>query len=345
MNSREKERYSRQILFPGIGEAGQETLLRSAAVLVGCGALGTTVANLLVRSGIGRLRIIDRDFVEPSNLQRQTLFEESDARDALPKAVAAERRLRAINLDAAAEGIVADVTPANAAELLGGFPLILDGTDNFETRLLLNDAAVSLGIPWIYAAAVGSYGLTMAVRPGRTACFACLLESGDSHFRAGLEETCDTAGILSAAAGVISSIEAAEALKILSGCPAALHGRLVSCDVWSGRFQSICVAPDPNCRACVRREFTYLAGQAQPHLTMCGRDSVQIHERTRRLDLGELGRRLNAGGAADVRRNDFLLRFRLPPYEITVFADGRAIVKGTQDPSVARSIYSRFLGA
>ena len=345
MNSREKERYSRQILFPGIGETGQERLLRSAAVLVGCGALGTTVANLLVRSGIGRLRIIDRDLVEPSNLQRQTLFEESDARDALPKAVAAERRLRAINLDAAAEGIVADVTPANAAELLSGFALILDGTDNFETRLLLNDVAVSLGIPWIYAAAVGSYGLTMTVQPGRTACLACLLESEDSHFRAGMEETCDTAGILNAAAGVISSIEAAEALKILSGCPSALHGRLVSCDVWSGRFQSIRVAPDPNCRACVRREFPYLEGQAQPQLTMCGRNSVQIHERKRQLDLGELGRRLNAGGAADVRRNDFLLRFRLPPYEITVFADGRAVVRGTQDPAVARSIYSRFLGA
>jgi molybdopterin-synthase adenylyltransferase len=345
MDTEQYEKYSRQILFPGIGEAGQERLLSSSAVLVGCGAVGAVVANLLVRSGVGRLRIIDRDFVEPSNLQRQTLFEESDARDALPKAVAAERRLRAIRLDVSVEGIVADLTPANAHELLEGFPLILDGTDNFETRLLVNDAAISLGVPWIYGAALASYGVTVTILPGESACLACLVESDQAPAHSGLEETCDTAGVLNAAGGVIASMEASEALKLLAGKREALCGKLISCDVWSGRFQSIRVARNPKCRACGRREFSYLEGNLQPHLTMCGRDSVQIHERHRRLDLAELGRRLAAASTSEVRRNDFLLRFQVPPYEMTVFADGRAIVKGTRDPSVARSIYARFIGA
>lgn len=349
MNRDQYEKYSRQILFAGIGEAGQEKLLRASAVLVGCGALGTVVANLLVRAGVGRLRIIDRDFVEPSNLQRQTLFDEADARDALPKAIAAERRLRAINSGVEIEGIVADVTPKNIAELLSGCALILDGTDNFETRLLVNDAAISLGMPWIYAAAVGSYGVTMTIRPGQTACLACLVEGGNESAAIGsaygIEATCDTVGVLGGAAGAIASIEATEAIKLLAGKPEALHGRLVSCDVWTGRFQSIRVARNSECRACARREFTFLDGVAQPHITMCGRDSVQIHERSRRLDLGDLGRRLAIAAADDVRSNDFLLRCRIPPYELTVFADGRAIVKGTQDPAVARSLYARYISA
>jgi adenylyltransferase/sulfurtransferase len=233
MNRDQRERYSRQILFSGIGEAGQERILAASAVLVGCGALGTAAANLLVRAGVGRLRIIDRDFVEPSNLQRQSLFEEADAQEALPKAVAAEHRLRAINSGVRVEGIVADITPKNALELLSDFTVILDGTDNFETRLLLNDTAVSLGIPWVYAATVGSYGVTMTIRPGETACLACLLETGQKKTAAlGAEDTCDTAGVLNAAAGVIASVEAAEATKILAGRRKALHGRLISCDVW-----------------------------------------------------------------------------------------------------------------
>ncbi|HLW44222.1 MAG TPA: ThiF family adenylyltransferase [Candidatus Acidoferrales bacterium] len=338
------EKYSRQILFAAIGEEGQQRLLQSSAVLVGCGALGTVAANLLVRAGIGRLRIIDRDFVELSNLQRQMLFEESDARESLPKAVVAQRRLAAINSDAAVEPVVADLNPENARELLSGFPLILDGTDNFETRLLINDAAIALGVPWIYAAAVASYGLTFTILPGKTACLACLLESDGKFAGLGLEETCDTAGILNSAAGVIASIEAAEATKLLAGKSEALNGRLVSCDVWTGRFQSIRVARNPQCRACARRDFTYLEGDAQPHVTMCGRDSVQIHERSRRLDLGELGRRIEKT-VTDVRRNDFLLRFRVSPYQLTVFPDGRAVIKGTRDPAVARSLYARYIGA
>jgi adenylyltransferase/sulfurtransferase len=340
------EKYSRQILFAGIGEGGQERILKASAVLVGCGALGTAVAGLLVRSGLGRLRIIDRDFVELSNLQRQTLFDESDARQALPKAVAAERHLRAINSGAEVEGIIADLTPQNALELLSGFTLILDGTDNFQTRHLLNDAAISLGVPWIYAAVVGSYGVTMTIRPSETACLACLLESGESAVASSLgnELTCDTAGILAAATNVIASIESTEAIKILSGQLDLLQGRLVSCDVWTGKFQSIRTERNRACRACARREFLFLEGDALPHITLCGRDSVQIHERGRQLNLDELGRRLSRAAGTDVRNNDFLLRFCVSPYELTVFADGRAIIKGTKDPAIARSLYARYIG-
>jgi molybdopterin-synthase adenylyltransferase len=345
MNRDQHERYSRQILFAEIGEAGQQKLLRSSAILVGCGALGTVAASLLVRAGVGRLRIIDRDFVEPSNLQRQILFEEADAREALPKAVAAERHLRASNSDVRIEPIVTDLTSRNAGELLSGFALILDGTDNFETRLLLNDAAISLGLPWIYGAAVGSYGVTMTIGPGETACLACLLEGQETHAVINAERTCDTAGVLGPVVGMIASIQAGEAIKLLSGNRAALNKRLISCDVWSGRFQSIGLAQNPDCRACVRREFKYLEGQAQPHITLCGRDSVQIHERRRKLDLAELGRKLTTASKGEISENEFLLRFRIPPYEMTVFADGRAIVKGTQDPAVARSLYARYIGA
>jgi adenylyltransferase/sulfurtransferase len=330
------------MLFAGIGPQGQQNLLASRAVLVGCGAIGAAAANLLVRAGVGYLRIIDRDFVEPSNLQRQTLFDESDAVGVLPKAVAAERKLRAINSSVCVEGVVADLTPRNAEELLAGVDLLLDGTDNFESRFLMNDVAVKSNRPWIYAAGVASYGLTMTIRPGASACLACLLESAGAS--QGLEETCDTIGVLGPIVNLIASLEAAEALKILSGHPEALHGRLLSCDVWTGRMQSIGVARHLECRACARRHFTYLAGEVQPRITLCGRDSVQIHERARVLDLAALEHRLKPL-VQDVRQNDFLLRFRIAPYEMTVFADGRAILKGTKDPAVARSLYARYIGA
>jgi molybdopterin-synthase adenylyltransferase len=336
------EKYSRQILFAGIGEEGQKRLLSASAVIVGCGAIGAAAANLLVRAGVGRLRIVDRDFVEPSNLQRQTLFDESDARAALPKAVAAERKLRAVNSHVTVEGLVADAGPENVEDLLLGFDLILDGTDNFETRFLINDVAVKTGRPWIYAAAVAGYGLTMTIRPGLTPCLSCLLEpDGPGQ---GLEETCDTIGVLGPIVNLIASLEVAEAMKLLAGREEMLQGRLVSCDVWSGRFQSVSVSRNPECRTCARRDFAYLRGEAQPHITMCGRDSVQIHERNRILDLGALRERL-APAVADVRHNEFLLRFRVPPYEMTVFADGRAILKGTKDPAVARTLYARYIGA
>lgn len=345
MDAQNTERYSRQILFAELGQEGQERLLSSSAVLVGCGALGNVSANLLVRAGIGRLRIIDRDFVEPSNLQRQTLFDERDAREALPKAAAAERHLRAINSGIVVEGVVADLSPENAGDLLRGFPLILDGTDNFETRLLINDASVALDIPWIYAAAVGSYGVTMPVRPGVTPCLACLIEAGETTASIGAEETCDTAGILNSAASVVASLQSTEAVKFLAGKSDFADSRLVSCDVWSGRFQSVRIARNSNCRACALRRWTYLEGQSQPHITMCGRDSVQIHERSRRLDLDTLGRRLISASVSALRSNEFLLRFHVAPYEMTVFADGRAIIKGTKDPAVARSLYARYIGS
>ena len=342
VNDSLQEKYSRQMLFAGIGPEGQERLLASRATLVGCGAIGAATANLLVRAGVGHLSIIDRDFVESSNLQRQTLFDEADALQALPKAVAAERKLRSINSSVTVEGVVADLSPKNAEELLGGVDLLLDGTDNFETRFLINDFAVKSGQAWIYAAGVASYGLTMTIRPGVTPCLACLLETGGGA--QGLEETCDTIGVLGPVVNLIASLEAAEALKLLAGREEALHGRLISCDVWSGHMQSIGVARNLECRACGRRDFIYLRGEAQPHVTMCGRDSVQIHERSRSLDLFALGVRL-APLVEDVRQNDFLLRFRVAPYEMTVFADGRAILKGTKDPAVARSLYARFIGA
>jgi len=342
VNAALQEKYSRQMLFAGIGPAGQQRLLASRAAVVGCGAIGAAAANLLVRAGVGYLRIIDRDFVEPSNLQRQTLFDESDALNILPKAVAAERKLRSINSSVAVEGIVADLSPRNVEALLGEVDVLLDGTDNFETRFLINDVAVKSGRPWIYAAGVASYGLTMTIRPGATPCLACLLESGTAA--PGLEETCDTIGVLGPIVNLIASLQVAEALKLLSGHPEALHGRLLSCDVWTGRMQSLGAARHPQCRACARRDFTYLQGEAQPRITMCGRDSVQIHERARALDLGVLGVRLRPL-VDDLRQNDFLLRFRVAPYEMTVFADGRAILKGTQDPAVARSLYARYIGA
>src|SRR5580704_16730574 len=335
------EKYSRQTLFAPIGEEGQQRLLASSVVIVGCGAIGAAAAGLIVRAGVGRVRILDRDFVEPSNLQRQTLFDEDDARSALPKAAAAERKLRAINNSVNIEGMVADLNPRNAEELLAGFDLILDGTDNFETRFLINDFAVHLDRPWIYAAAVASYGVTMTVRPGVTPCLACLLESSTNGH--GLDETCDTVGVLGPIVNLIASLEVAEALKLLAGREQALHGRLISCDVWSGHFQSVRVAQNPACRACARRDFSYLHGQAQPHITLCGRDSVQIHERGRTLDLGALQARLVAT-VSDVRHNEFLLSFRVDPYQMTVFADGRAILKGTKDPAVARSLYARYIG-
>ena len=337
-----QEKYSRQMLFAGIGEEGQRRLLASSAVIVGCGAIGAAAAGLLVRAGVGHIRIIDRDFVEPSNLQRQTLFDEEDARTAIPKAVAAERKLRAINSSVSVHGLVADLNPRNAEESLAGFDLILDGTDNFETRFLINDCAVQSGRPWIYAAAVAGYGLTMTVRPGLTPCLACLLESSSDG--RGLEETCDTVGVLGPIVNLIASLEVAEALKILAGREEALHDRLISCDVWTGRFQSLRIARNAACRACALREFTYLQGQAQPRITLCGRDSVQIHERNRTLDLGELRGRL-AATVSDVRHNEFLLCFRVDSSQVTVFADGRAIVKGTRDPAVARSLYARYIGA
>jgi adenylyltransferase/sulfurtransferase len=340
MESRDRERYSRQILFAGLGESGQERLLRAHAAVVGCGALGSFHAAALARAGVGRLTIIDRDSVEPGNLHRQWLFEESDAEKALPKAIAARRRLARINSAVEVRPLVADLTPDNIAELLGDAAVILDGTDNFETRYLLNDFAVSRGTPWIYGAAVGSYGLTMPVIPGRTACFRCIYPDPP----AGAQPTCDTAGILSPVVSVVASLQSADALKILSGQPELVAARITTVDVWTGGIRQIQQpARDPQCPSCGRRDFVHLEGERRPPISLCGRNAVQIHERARPLDLAALRGRLEP--LAPVRANEFALRFFPAPYEITVFPDGRAIIKGTTDIGVARSLYARYIGS
>lgn len=334
-----RERYSRQVLFSGIGEEGQRRLKGARVAIVGCGATGSAVASLLARSGVGTLRIIDRDYVEPSNLQRQTLFDESDAAESLPKAVAAAKKIAAFNSQIVVEPEVADLTPANIEPLLEGMQLLLDGTDNFETRYLVNDYAVKQGVPWIYAAAVASYGVTLNVLPGQTACLACMFPDPPG----GTFETCETAGILNSAVNLVASIEASEALKLIVGAEEMVRRTLLSFDVWRNERAEVAAAtPRSGCRACGEREFIHLSGEGRPHITLCGRNSVQIHERHRPVDFSEMSARLQAHGA--VRHNDFVLKFWHEPYEMTLFPDGRAIIKGTTDTAVARSLYARYVG-
>ncbi len=334
------ERYSRQILFRGVGAEGQSRLTAARVAIVGCGATGSATASLLARSGVGTIRIIDRDYVEPSNLQRQTLFDETDAKESLPKAIAAARRIAAFNSEIVVEPRVADLTPDNIEVLLEGVSLVLDGTDNFETRYLVNDYAVSKTIPWIYAAAVGSYGVTLNILPGATACLACVFPDSPQ----GTFETCETAGILNSAVNLVASISASEALKFLVGAVDKLRRTLLSFDVWSNERAEVASArPRAGCRACGERDFIHLAGSGRPHITLCGRNSVQIHERHRPVDFAEMNDRLKPHGT--VRHNDFVLKFWHEPYEMTLFPDGRAIIKGTTDTAVARSLYARYIGS
>ena len=334
------ERYSRQILFRGVGAEGQSRLTAARVAIVGCGATGSATASLLARSGVGTIRIVDRDYVEPSNLQRQTLFDETDAKESLPKAIAAARRIAAFNSEIVVEPRVADLTPDSIEVLLEGVSLVLDGTDNFETRYLVNDYAVSKTIPWIYAAAVGSYGVTLNILPGATACLACVFPDSPQ----GTFETCETAGILNSAVNLVASISASEALKFLVGAVDKLRRTLLSFDVWSNERAEVATArPRAGCRACGERDFIHLAGSGRPHITLCGRNSVQIHERHRPVDFAEMNDRLKPHGT--VRHNDFVLKFWHEPYELTLFPDGRAIIKGTTDTAVARSLYARYIGS
>ncbi len=338
MTPADRERYSRQILFHGIGEGGQQRLLRSHVAIVGCGALGSFHAEALARAGVGRLTIIDRDFVEPTNLQRQWLFDESDAAAALPKAIAAQRSLARVNSSIRVSGVVADLTPANIEEMLNEAELILDGTDNFETRYLINDYSVSRGVPWIYGAAVGSYGVTMPVLPGKAACFRCIYPEAPG----GPQPTCETAGVLNAVTAAVAALQVAAALKLLS--TGSLEPGLTTLDVWSGAVRRIDLpARDPECPACGLHQFPHLAGERRAPISLCGRNAVQIHERSRALNLAELKLRLEPLG--EVRANDFGLRFFCQPYEMTIFPDGRAIVKGTTETSVAKSLYARYIGS
>lgn len=334
------ERYSRQILFTPIGSEGQKQLAAGRVAIVGCGATGSALSSSLARAGVGYLRIIDRDYVEPSNLQRQVLFDESDAAESLPKAIAAARKIVAFNSEIAVEPHAADLTPENAEELLGGVDLVLDGTDNFETRYLINDFAVSKSRPWIYIAAVASYAVTLTVLPTQTACLSCIFPDSPR----GIVATCDTSGILNSAVNFVASVASTEALKLLMGARDKLRRTLLSYDVWTNSFAEISTAkPRAGCRACGERDFLHLAGEGRPHITLCGRNSVQIHERERPIDFEEVTRRLTPHGP--VRHNEFVLKFWRHPYELTLFADGRAIVKGTTDIAIARSLYARYIGS
>jgi adenylyltransferase/sulfurtransferase len=334
------DRYSRQVLFPGIGTEGQRKLQSARVAVVGCGATGSVLASLLARAGVGKIRIIDRDYVEPGNLQRQVLFEENDAKESLPKAVAAARKIAAFNSQIVVEPHVADLTPENVTRLLSKVHLILDGTDNFETRYLINDFAVKASLPWIYTAAVGSYGVTLNVLPGKTACLACIFPDPPR----GIVETCETAGILNSAVGAIAAIAVTEAMKQLVGAESQLRRTVLSLDVWRNERAEIDAShPRSGCRACGQRDFIHLAGQGRPHITLCGRNSVQIHERERPIDLTEMSHRLEPHGT--VRHNEFVLKFWHEPYEMTLFPDGRAIIKGTTDMATARSLYARYVGS
>lgn len=334
------ERYSRQVLYPGIGEDGQRKLAAAHVALVGCGATGAATASLLARAGVGTLTLIDRDFVEESNLQRQVLFDEEDAQLALPKAEAARKKISLFNSEITVHAHVRDLVPANIHELLRGADVVLDATDNFETRYLINDYAVEQQKPWIYAAAIGAYAVTMNILPGETACLACLFPTPPG----GAVETCDTAGILNTAVNFSASVEATEAIKWIVGAKQKMRRSLLSFDLWTNEHSEVSTAhPRADCEVCRHRDFAHLRGEGRPHITLCGRNSVQIHEHHRPVNFAEMEKRLQPHGT--VRFNNLLLRFEHGGYVLTLFADGRALVQGTTDITQARSLYARFIGS
>ncbi len=343
------ERYSRQMRFPGMGKAGQEKLLASRVTLCGCGALGTVLANVLVRAGVGFIRIVDRDFVEPSNLQRQVLFDESDVEGNLPKSEAAAIKLRQINSSVVVEPVVADIDRTNIEDLCRDSDMILDGSDNFEVRYLINDVAIKLGKPWVYGGAVGSTGMTMTIVPGETPCLRCVFEAAPGPGDVG---TCETAGVLAPIVNIVASYQAAEALKLLSGNKDAISRELLMIDVWENTNRRVKVAPlkgrKGECPCCAKRIFEWLDGaHGTQTTTLCGRNAVQVsHRASGKLDFEQLAGVLRASGV--VSYNKFLLKFQLEekgePYEFTVFPDGRAIIKGTSEIDRARTLYAKYVG-
>jgi len=338
------QRYSRQILFGGIGASGQEKLGRSRVLLVGCGALGSVIAEILVRAGVGSISIADRDFVEDSNLQRQSLFTEEDCRLGLPKAVAAEGHLRSINSSVEVRAEVLDVRASTIEALVRDQDLILDGTDNFETRYLLNDASLRWGKPWVYGACVGAYGMSVAFVPHVTPCLRCLLQLLPPP---GSSPTCDTVGVIGPIVHFVAALESVEALKLLSGRQDLLNRKLITMDLWANRFGTMDLSgqnPDPECPACGQGKLEFLDGLHEGHAdTLCGRNAVQISRAVPRpVDLEQIAKRLSEAGT--VTQNQFLLKTRIGDFDIALFRDGRAIVKGTQDIGEARRIYSRFIG-
>jgi adenylyltransferase/sulfurtransferase len=333
------DRYSRQTLFDGIGPEGQRKLLDSFVVIMGCGALGTIIATTLVRAGIGRIRIIDRDFIEYHNLQRQVLFDEDDIKDQLPKAVAAQLHLRKINSSIEIEGIVADVNYSNIEKFIRGADLIMDGLDNFETRYLINDAALKHRIPWVYGGAISSSGMTMNIIPGKTPCFRCLhpMDAGG-----GTVLTCDTAGVIGPAPFVTGSLQSTEAMKILVGAE-SINLDLISIDVWEGEFHRFKINPRSDCPAC-NRNFEFLEARFGTRATvLCGQNAVQVlNPDAREVSFEALAAKI--GSVGTVSYNEFMLRCEIDDYEMVVFPDGRAIVKNTDDESLARGLYAKYIG-
>ncbi|MGO8748322.1 MAG: ThiF family adenylyltransferase [Thermoguttaceae bacterium] len=337
------DRYVRQMRYPPIGREGQERLFASRALVCGCGALGSVSADALVRAGVGRVRIVDRDFVETSNLQRQVLFDEEDVALELPKAIAAAAKLRKINSQIEVEAIVADLNSTNVEELCDAVDVILDGTDNFETRFLINDLAVCRRIPWVYGGCIGAEGQTMTVLPGETPCLRCLMEECPPP---GTMPTCDTAGIVGPVVSVIASIQAIEGIKILCGHREAISRTLTVVRLWEGSFRHLNVSALPkhvDCPTCTRGEFPWLSGKAgSQSAILCGRNAVQLTHAAPPSPLPEIAKRFQNVG--QVTLNPFLLRLKIEGYEITIFPDGRAIVGGTTDVAVARTVYAKYIG-
>lgn len=342
--SEEHERYARQIAFQEIGPDGQEKLGQGRVMILGCGGLGAASASILARAGVGYLKLVDRDFLELNNLQRQLLYEEHDVKEGLPKAIAAQRRIEQINSTIVAEAIIADANRFNIESLIDDVDAIIDATDNFETRLLLNEACVKHGRPWIYGAAIESYGLTMTILPGETACLRCVMEKIPEP---GSVPTCETVGVLASIVAIIASIQSAEAIKIIIGNKAAINRNLISIDVWQNSYQTIDIAKEKiqkNCPVCNQRWFDYLEGKrGSAFTTLCGRNAVQILPfKQTELDLARLA--IQLAGLGVVKANEYLIRFEIENYELSIFPDGRAIVKGTTDTAIARSLYSRYVG-
>ncbi len=339
------ERYSRQIRFAGIREQGQQKLLESRVTLCGCGALGTVLANHLVRSGVGNVRIVDRDFIETHNLQRQVLFDENDVASNIPKAEAAARKLRLVNSTVNIESVVTDINRTNILDLCQDADLILDGTDNFEIRYLINDVAVKLNKPWIYGGAIGSEGMTMTILPGITPCLRCVFEAAPNPGEAG---TCETAGVLSPTIGIVASFQAAEALKVLTGQLDITNRDLLCIDIWDNVTRRTKIAKllgKVDCPCCQRKKFEWLDGEMGSQTTsLCGRNAVQVATHsTSKLNFENLSTQLKLMGG-QVSFNRFMLKFDVEEFEFTVFPDGRAIIKGTNDLDKARVLYAKYIG-
>jgi adenylyltransferase/sulfurtransferase len=336
------ERYSRQVLFNGIGAEGQRRLLESRVLIVGCGALGTAHAESLARAGVGRLRIADRDFVEASNLQRQTMFTERDASERIPKAIAAANHIREINGEIEVEPEITDVNHSNIERLVQDCNVVMDGTDNFATRYLINDACVKHQVDWIYGAAVGSYGVTMTIQPHQTPCLRCVFEEAPPAAGA---PTCDTAGVIMPIISVVSAVQVAEVLKLLTGQNDNLHRSLMQFDVWRNEWRKINPGPpSPECPTCGLGNFATLdAASGDFAAVLCGRNAVQISPaQATRLNFEELAERLRVIG--EVKFNDYLLRFQTGDFELTVFQDARSIIRGTSEIKTARSLYAKYIG-